>query len=103
MPPSNLMFCTDSLDQVWQHAAARLPIGLKCAQAEVLPSMAMGQPVMALRIGFSYPQSLPGPTAPHSKATSDRTAVMARTTAANTRGIIFCPANTMAVLPKPQA
>lgn len=38
----------------------------KCAQAEVLPSIAMGKPVIAFRMGFSYPQSLPGPTTRHS-------------------------------------
>ena len=31
------------------------------------------------------------------------TLVIARTTAAKTRGIIFCSASTIAVLPKPQA
>jgi hypothetical protein len=53
MPPSNLRFWTDSLLQVSQVAAAMFPSGLKCAHAAVFPSMAMGKPVMALRIGFS--------------------------------------------------
>ena len=47
------MFCTDSFDQVSQVAAAMLPSGLRCAQADVLPSMAIGNPVIALRNGFS--------------------------------------------------
>src|SRR5690349_17258807 len=103
MPPRSLIFWTLSLDHVSQVAAAMLPNGLRCAHAAVLPSIAIGNPVMAFKIGFSYAQSLLGPTAPHSNATSDRTAVTARTTAANVRGIIFCSASTIAVLPKPQA
>ncbi len=38
---------------------------------EVLPSWVIGIPVMALMTTFSYPQSFPGPTAPHSYATRD--------------------------------
>ena len=57
--------------------------------------MAMGIPAMALRMGPSYAQSLSGPVAPHSRATSDRAAPMARTTAANTVGTMRLRANCM--------
>jgi hypothetical protein len=53
MPPRSLRFWTDSLLQVSQVAAARLPMGLAWAHAAVFPSIAMGKPVIALRIGFS--------------------------------------------------
>ncbi len=39
-------------------------------EPELFPSMVMGHPVMTFRKGFSYPQSLPGPTAPHSSCAS---------------------------------
>ena len=47
------MFCTDSLLQVSQTAAAMLPTGLRCAQAALFPSSAIGKPVIALRYTFS--------------------------------------------------
>src|ERR1022692_4361106 len=84
-------------------AAAMLPIGLKCAQAADLPSIDIGQTAIALITGPSYAQSFEGPTAPCSKATRLRTALMARTTAARTSGSIFWCASCIAVLAKPQA
>src|ERR1035438_359557 len=50
LPDNKRTFCTDSLLHRSHIAAAILPIGLKCAQAADLPSMEMGQPVMALII-----------------------------------------------------
>ncbi len=103
MPASSLTLLTDSLLHRSQHAPATLPSGLKWAHAAIRPSMEMGRPVIALRKGPSYPQSLSGPSAPSSIATSVRTIDTMRTTAANTRGMYFFSASTMAVLPKPQA
>src|SRR3972149_5552726 len=102
-PDSNCTCCTDSLLQRSHMAAAMLPTGLKCAQAADLPSMEMGQPAMAFSTGPSYAQSLDGPTAPRSNATSERARGLARTTAASVSGNSFWWASCRAVLPKPQA
>jgi hypothetical protein len=88
-PESSLTFCTDSLLHKSQAAAAMFPTGLKCAQLADLPSMEIGQPVIALITGPSYAQSFEGPTAPCSNAARLRTALIARTTAAKTSGSIF--------------
>src|SRR5574341_1010240 len=82
----SLMFWTDSLLQRSAYACAILPTPLKWAQAADFPSRDIGIPVIAFRKMFSYPQSFPGPVAPASYAARERTAVTARTTAANTLG-----------------
>jgi hypothetical protein len=48
LPERRRTFWTDSLLQRSHMAAAMLPTGPKCAQLADLPSIEMGQPVMAL-------------------------------------------------------
>jgi len=48
-----VIFWTDSLLHRSQVAAAMFPSGLRCAQAADLPSIDIGYPVIAFRIGFS--------------------------------------------------
>ena len=71
VPPNSPWYSTDSLDQQSQHSMIRLPMTSEWAQVEVLPSVVIGIPVMALTITFSYPQPFPGLTAPDSYATRD--------------------------------